>query len=102
MVALSLVIVGVVVDPHVVVPVPFLRLVVAVVVIDSYELLVVFVVLYVRHVHCTDNHLTVLSAVGVVEICPVVWGLRVVLSVLVLGIVCLHWLTYVRCPAHCM
>ena len=102
MVALFLVIVDVVVDLHVAVPVPFLHLVVIVVVIDSYELLVVIVVPYVRSVHCIDDHLTVLSVVGIGGICPVVWVLRVVLLVLVLDIVCLHWLTYVRCPARCM
>ena len=57
MVALSLVIVGVVVDPHVVVPVPFLRLVVAVVVIDSYGSVVV-VVVFVRHVHFDVDSVT--------------------------------------------
>ena len=102
MVALFLVIVDVVVDLHVAVPVPFLHLVVIVVVIDSYELLVVIVVPYVRRVHCIDDHLTVLSVVGIGGICPVVWVLRVVLLVLVLDIVYLHLLTYVRCPARCM
>ena len=48
---LRLVTAGVVVDLRVVVPVPFLYSVVAVVVIDSFGLLVVFAVLYVRLVH---------------------------------------------------
>ena len=72
MVALYLVIAGVVVDLRVVLPVPFLYSVVTVVVIDSFGLLVVFAVLYVRLVHCTDNHLTVLHVVGVGEVFPVI------------------------------
>ena len=84
---------GVVVDLRVVVPVPLPCSVVIVVVIDSYGLLVVLAVLYVRLVHCTGNHLTVLHVVGVG-----VWGLLLVLLVFVLGIVRLRWLTYVRCP----
>ena len=100
MVALFLVIVDVVVDLHVAVPVPFLHLVVIVVVIDSYELLVVIVVPYVRSVHCIDDHLTVLSVVGIGGICPVIWVL--VLALKSEDIVCLRLLTYVRCPARCM
>ena len=84
---------GVVVDLRVVVPVPLPYSVVIVVVIDSYGLLVVVAVLYVRLVHCTGDHLTVLFVVGVG-----VWGLLLVLLVFVLDIVCLRWLTYVRCP----